>query len=107
MHLTRVRAQKNAVAVKPLFGVISLTPPPNLAEQLHCQPKTTFKVTMKSTSAIIFAVLGAAAIADGDAAGIFAPSSSVARPRGFLPAWGLPKHESILDRVSLFRAAVG
>lgn len=40
MHLTRVRAQqKRRCSQTSVWG--SLTPPRNLAEQLHCQPKTT------------------------------------------------------------------
>ncbi|CAM9536899.1 unnamed protein product [Scytosiphon promiscuus] len=56
---------------------------------------------MRSASALFFAALGGAAFSLGaDAAGGFftSPSSGAARPKGFLPGWGLPRHESVLDR---------
>lgn len=61
---------------------------------------------MRSASALFFAALGGAAFSLGaaDAAaaggGFFGSSGVAARPRGFLPGWGLPRHESVFDRVS-------
>lgn len=62
-------------------------------------------IAMKSESALFFAALGGVVFssgADAAAGGFFASSSGAVRPRarGFLPGWGLPRHESVLDRVS-------
>lgn len=100
-----VRAQKSSLQLNlyPGAPADTLADEPGGASSL--QAKDDNKFTMKFASSLLFAGLGAAVIADGDAARIFAPSA-VARPRGFLPGWGLPKHESALDRVSMWLAAV-
>ncbi|CAM9252435.1 unnamed protein product [Hapterophycus canaliculatus] len=64
---------------------------------------------MKSASALFFAALGGAVFSLGaDASGGFftSPGSGAARPRGFLPGWGLPRHESVLDRVVRLRGGM-
>lgn len=76
------------------------SPPPQAQRDLH-QP-----ATMRSASALFFAALGGVAFssgADAAAGGFFAAAGSNGvrpRARGFLPGWGLPRHESVLDRVS-------
>ncbi|CAN0158438.1 unnamed protein product [Pylaiella littoralis] len=63
---------------------------------------------MRSAPALFFAALGAAAFSHGaDAAGgFFGSSGAGSRPRGFLPGWGLPRHESVLDRVVRLRGGM-
>ncbi|CAN0007535.1 unnamed protein product [Ectocarpus fasciculatus] len=72
---------------------------------------------MRSASALFFAALGGAGFSIGgaEAAGGFFASSptagaaaaAAARPRGgFLPGWGLPRHESVLDRVVRLRGGM-
>lgn len=66
---------------------------------------------------MFFAALGGVAFssgADAAAGGFFAAAGSNGvrpRARGFLPGWGLPRHESVLDRVSdsclLYRDRLG
>lgn len=65
----------------------------------HRDRSTRRRVTMRSSSALLFAVLGAVC-SWSNASAFFASSTGAARPRGFLPGWGLPRHESALDRVS-------
>lgn len=96
--------------------VLQRTPrpsPTNSYDTTHPQSKAgshaprNVAATMRSASALFFAALGGAAFslggADAAAAGGFFGSggAAAARPRGFLPGWGLPRHESVFDRVSL------
>lgn len=76
--------------------------------QAGTHPPGNKAATMRSASALFFAALGGAVFSLGaaDAAtaggGFFGSSGVAARPRqrGFLPGWGLPRHESVFDRVS-------
>ena len=65
----------------------------------HRDRSTRGRVTMRSSSALLIAVLGAVC-SWNNASAFFASSAGAARPRGFLPGWALPRHESALDRVS-------
>lgn len=86
------------------------TPTPLLLQSQAVRPEAYLN-TMRSASALFFAALGGAGFSIGGAeavsGGFFSSSSAAAsaaaaaRPRGgFLPGWGLPRHESVLDRVS-------
>eukprot|EP00903_Cladosiphon_okamuranus_P008382 g8060.t1 len=66
---------------------------------------------MRSVSALFYAALCGMAFsssADAAAGGFFAASGGAVRPRsrGFLPGWGLPRHESVLDRVVRLRGGM-
>lgn len=104
IHLLTPRATSSLLFPSPTLHVIAAQEVPR-GTPTHLRPETCSKqTTMRSASALFFAALGGAAFSLGaDAAGGFFASSSgaAARPRGFLPGWGLPRHESVFDRVSL------